>query len=113
CDTDYGCDPAGASVCAKGFFVLAGDESPDIQEDAETSIGVLMPPDTGYCVPLEGCRADSDCPGDSACFRPLEGVDPSAYADATFDAAELEAGRCLSPCESADECRQEEGFTCA
>src|SRR5690606_27474315 len=70
-------------------------------------------PDAGYCVPLEGCRADSDCPGDSACFRPLEGVDPSAHADATFDVADLEAGRCLRPCESADECRQDEGFTCA
>ncbi|MBC7172894.1 MAG: hypothetical protein H5U40_10720, partial [Polyangiaceae bacterium] len=109
CEVDTDCGEEGVAYCGRGFTQLAGDDTPDDSTDALGAVGLLMPPDTGYCMQTAGCLNDSECPNGSACYRPLVDVDPASVGFATAD---LEAGHCLVPCTDSSDCRADEGFVC-
>jgi hypothetical protein len=112
CSSDLDCGPDGETRCAEGFVQLADDDTPDADDDVNGAIGLMMPADQGYCMQTTGCQDDSDCPGGSACFRPLADVSAGALTDVPFHFADLNAGYCLVPCTDATACRVDDGFTC-
>lgn len=112
CTTDLECGREGEAICAQGFVQLADDDTPDAADDVNGSIGLMMPAGVGYCMEAAGCQDDGDCPGGSACYRPLDDVSPGALTGLPFAFGDLNAGYCLVPCVDGSECRTDEGFTC-
>ncbi len=112
CVASTDCGSEDEYFCATGFTQLARDDTPSEDDDSLGVVGLLIPPGEGYCMEVGGCASNRDCSNGAACFLPLAGVDPSALAGVEFSASDLAAGHCLLPCNSDEDCRQDDGFRC-